>query len=365
MKCLSLYTGCGGLDLGFHEAGFNTIWANELSEQALKTYENELIRTGYELPVLKSGDISEMELPDKGSVDVVIGGPPCQGFSVAGKMDPNDPRSRHVWEFFRVVEHMQPRAFVMENVKALAINQRWKGIREALQIEGERLGFQTRLLVLNAADYGVPQQRERMFLIGIKDCVMPIPPVHFTRVSVRESLKGLPEYGKMGNDSFCRAIITPAKSPIMRKSPFAGMLFNGQGRPMDLEQPALTLPASMGGNRTPIIDQKTLLEGDTPWVSGYHESLMAGGAVAKEIPTRLRRLTVEEAAKLQGFPDGMKFEGSQCSKFRQIGNAVPPPLAFAVATTLKKCLEGGELTRELQGDQTCWVAEDEVAYPSY
>lgn len=362
MKCISLYTGCGGLDLGFHEAGFNTTWANELSKDALKTYENELRRTGRNLPELMCGDISDMELPERNSADVVIGGPPCQGFSVAGKMNPNDPRSRHVWEFFRVVEHINPQAFVMENVKALATNKRWHETRIALQKEGERLGYQTRLLLLNAADYGVPQLRERMFLVGIKGQTMPIPDKTDGRITVRETLANLPPLGESGNSSFCRAIVTPAKSPVLRKSPFAGMLFNGQGRPIDLDKPAPTLPASMGGNRTPIIDQESLEKNIEPWVFNYHATISAGGAIAKNIPSRLRRLTVEEAAMIQGFPKGMKFVGSQCNKFRQIGNAVPPPLGYAVASTLAQCLIGKAPKVELTNNQTTWVAEDPVAY---
>lgn len=362
MNCLSLYTGCGGLDLGFHQAGFNVKWANELSAAALQTYEKELRRTGRELPHIECGDISGVTLPEAGIADIVIGGPPCQGFSVAGRMNPKDPRSRHVWEFFKVVEQMSPKAFVMENVKALGVNSRWKDVRSALQAEGERLGFQTRLIILNSADYGVPQLRERMFLIGIKGKTMSIPPEHSKRITVREALNELPAFGEKGNDSICKAIITPAKSPVMRKSAFAGMLFNGQGRPMNLDAPAPTLPASMGGNRTPIIDQECLETKQEPWIVSYHKSLLAGGEIAEKIPECLRRLTVEEAAKLQGFPDGMKFEGSQSAKFTQIGNSVPPPLAFAVARTLKNILHSTNPNFEETGEQFSWVAEDEVSY---
>lgn len=362
MKCVSLYTGCGGLDLGFHDAGFSTIWANDIDPFALQTYSGELLRRGCLVPKIHCGDVSKAQLPEPGSADVVIGGPPCQGFSVAGRMDPNDPRSRQIWEFFRVVEHVQPRAFVMENVKALAFNSRWAGTMQALEAKGEKLGYQTRLLVLNAADYGVAQLRERMFLVGIKDGIMATPNTSGRRKTVREALKDLPAYGEPGNHSICKAIVTAAKTPVLRKSPFAGMLFNGQGRPMDLEGPSLTLPASMGGNRTPIIDQKSLVEKSEPWVAGYHAHLMAGGKVTTKVPKHLRRLTVEEAACLQGFPLGMVFAGSQCTKFRQIGNSVPPALGAAVGRTLRTVLEGLASPDEWRGAQKCWVAEDSPPY---
>jgi DNA (cytosine-5)-methyltransferase 1 len=362
MNCVSLYTGCGGLDLGFHDAGFKTIWANDIDPFALQTYSNELKRRGAKLPVIHCGDVSKAVLPPEESADVVIGGPPCQGFSVAGRMDPNDPRSRQVWEFFRVVSHVQPRAFVMENVKALATNTRWQGTMDALQAKGEELGYQTRLLLLNAADHGVAQLRERMFLVGTREGIIPRPVPSGKWKTVREALMDLPTHGQPGNDSICKAIVTPAKKPVLRKSPFAGMLFNGQGRPLDLDAPALTLPASMGGNRTPIVDQKSLEEKAEPWVVGYHARLMSGGKPISKVPGNLRRLTVEEAACLQGFPSGMVFSGSQCTKFRQIGNSVPPALGEAVGRALKLVLKGNAPVEEWRGDQRCWVAEDVLPY---
>jgi DNA (cytosine-5)-methyltransferase 1 len=159
-----------------------------------------------------------------------------------------------------------------------------------------------------------------------------------TPLNVRSALESLPLFGQPGNDAICTAIITPARIPVLRRSPFAGMLFNGQGRPLDLETPALTLPASMGGNRTPIIDQESLETGAEPWVIGYHRHLMRGGAPAKSVPKRLRRLTVQEAAALQTFPTDWKFVGSQSARFRQIGNAVPPELARHVALAVRRTL---------------------------
>ena len=144
--------------------------------------------------------------------------------------------------------------------------------------------------------------------------------------------------GEPGNDQTCKAKVTPAKEPILRQSPFAGMLFNGQGRPMDMNRPAPTLPASMGGNRTPIVDQETLETGAKQWVETYHGSLMDGGDVASVIPSRLRRITVQEAAAIQSFPKDMPWHGSQSSRYRQIGNAVPPKMAFAVACSVASAL---------------------------
>ena len=342
-KFVSLYTGAGGLDLGFIAAGFKPVFANDINADAMRTYAAvmEMIaeRTGDSFGhEAVTGDIRQVnKLPERDCAELVIGGPPCQGFSVAGKMDPNDPRSRHVFDFLAMVERVQPRAFVMENVKALAKNRRWAGTIADIRAQAEKIGYKTYLEVLNSADYGVPQTRERMFLVGFRDAAIdyeyPKPMVEH-HVGVAEALRSLPSLGEPGNDQTCKAKVTAAKEPILRQSPFAGMLFNGQGRPMDMNRPAPTLPASMGGNRTPIVDQETLETGAKQWVETYHSSLMDGGAVITEIPSRLRRISVQEAAAIQSFPQDMPWHGSQSSRYRQIGNAVPPRMAFAVALSV-------------------------------
>lgn len=333
-RLVSFYSGCGGLDFGFKEAGFEPVWANDIDPVSVKTYEN-LVG-----PHIWLGDIDDLQAPGKGSAEIVVGGPPCQGFSHAGKMDPNDPRSKHVWKFLEHVERIQPKAFVMENVKALAENQRWAAVREGLIKRAEMMGYETKLHLLNAADFGVPQARERMFLIGVRagGPVEIEPTTLGDPVTVRQTLKTLPPYGKPGNDNFCVAKITAAKQPVLRKSPYAGMLFNGAGRPLNLDAPALTLPATMGGNRTPIIDQEALENNVENWVVGYHKHLWDGGTPLTKIPSRLRRLTVEEAAALQTFPHWMEWVGPTSARFRQIGNAVPPELSYNVAVAVLKAM---------------------------
>ena len=170
---------------------------------------------------------------------------------------------------------------------------------------------------------------------------MPVPQITSRNAppTLRTAIESLPSWGKPGNNTMCLARVTPAKSPVLRRSPFAGMLFNGQGRPMDLEMPAPTLPASMGGNRTPIIDQKQLDSGCVSWVANYHRSLRSGESPVQVVPEQLRRITVEEAAAIQTFPPRMRWHGPQSTKYRQIGNAVPPMLAYHVATALRRWLE--------------------------
>jgi DNA (cytosine-5)-methyltransferase 1 len=353
---VSLYSGCGGLDLGFARAGMRPVWANDIDAYAVETYnkipkvEDPLWRDAASLFEGHSSIAADVRAAAReltpGMADVVIGGPPCQGFSVAGRMNPEDPRSRHVFDFLGVVARIQPRAFVMENVAALARNQRWAGvIAQLAQTAGEN--YDIRLVVLNASHWGVSQARERMFLVGLPkghgEITLPDPPTKDAPPSVGDVLRGLPPAGCPGNASACTAKITMAKTPVLRLSPFAGMLFNGQGRPIDLNRPAPTLPATMGGNRTPIIDLDQLERNATPWVVSYHHRLFTERKPPlAQLPSqaRLRRLTIEEAAAIQTFPADMQWSGPQSARFRQIGNAVPPVLAWHVAEAVGAALDG-------------------------
>lgn len=343
MKAISLFSGAGGMDVGFRSAGFNIVWANDIDKDACKTYE---LNHGSHIVCGSVDDLQNeiVELSKKHHFSCLFGGPPCQGFSVAGKMDINDPRSQLVLSFMDVLEITRPTSFVMENVKALASLEKFRDMREALFKRAMLLGYNVELVVLNSKDYGVPQARERMFLVGIKDKTFNLlsslkkykkePP------TLREVLLSVGKIGSASNNRICKAKITLAANPVLRKSPYAGMLFNGQGRPLNLDGHSATLPASMGGNRTPIVDDEALYENQPEWIESYHASLLEGKQVAeyKESPKRLRRITVDEAIAIQTFPKDYKFFGSQSSVYKQIGNAVPCNLAHAVASAVKDIL---------------------------
>ena len=125
---------------------------------------------------------------------------------------------------------------------------------------------------------------------------------------------------------------------MLRSSAYAGMLFNGLGRPIDLDRPCQTLPASMGGNKTPFIDTRLLRNPSAEnWMEKTHAMAMAGQSLSElKVPSFVRRITVSEAAALQGFPRSFKFFGSRCDQYKQIGNSVPPPLAYCIAREVMK-----------------------------
>jgi len=346
ITAVSLFSGAGGMDVGFENAGVKVIFANELMKDAADTY-----NANHPGGVMINDDINNIIdcLTEYRGADIVFGGPPCQGFSVAGKMNPDDERSKLIFTFLDVVELVQPKAFVMENVKALGVLDKWSGVRDKFLRRANELGYVCFPYILNATEYGVSQKRERVFFVGIKG-----DPFFQERISelieqqrnkapvIRVLLESLGKAGTDDNPDTCTAKITFATHPVMRKSPYAGMYFNGQGRPIDVDGYANTLPASMGGNKTPFVDEEYLYgNASIDWVVNYHRGLIDGTIIPeyREAPKRLRRITIKEAARIQSFPDDYVFCGNKGMVYTQIGNAVPCKLAEAVAKAVVAYLD--------------------------
>jgi DNA (cytosine-5)-methyltransferase 1 len=347
IRTVSVFSGAGGLDIGAIQAGANVVWANDVMKEACQTYRANIGEH------IVCGDINEKmkDLNGLNDISLVIGGPPCQGFSVAGKMDVNDKRSQLIWSYLSVLDILKPRAFVMENVKALGTLQKWEGIRILLIQSMRNLGYSVNFIVLNAKDFDVPQARERIFIVGFRgnseivpDLTEMIKPYSKSAKPLRDVLLTLDHAGTGNNQDICRAKITLAQNPILRKTPYAGMIFNGLGRPLRLNNYSATLPASMGGNKTPIIDENELYYQSEPWVETYFKELLANPSAPNttKVPKFLRRLTVAEAALIQTFPKNYKFQGSQSMKYTQIGNAVPCNLGKAVVKMVIDVLRGNK-----------------------
>jgi len=299
MKVVSLFSGAGGLDLGFRQAGHQVVWANDLFEDAVSTYR---LNQGDHIVLQNIYDVPSEAIPD---ADIIIGGFPCQGFSVAntGRHE-DDERNKLYLEMIRVIRDKRPRYFLAENVKGILSIGKGQVFQNILG-DFRSLGYDVQYRLLNAADYGVPQKRLRVIIIGVRSDLhqrytYPEPtnaehPTMFCRpwVSVSEAFSGIPDPDKPNT--------LPNHVYSRYKLNFNGYLGH---RPIDPDAPAPTVTAR-GDDR--------------------------GGVVILPHPNGRRRMTCRELATIQSFPLDYKFVGGISSVCRQIGNAVPPKLAQAVA----------------------------------
>ncbi|MGA3220484.1 MAG: DNA cytosine methyltransferase [Acidimicrobiales bacterium] len=322
VRVLDVFAGAGGLSVGLEEAGFEIAAGAEWDADACETFSK-----AHPAAEVLEGDVSEMSFrPWRGAVEVVVGGPPCQPWSTGGKrLGVDDPRDG--WPgFLRTLQEVEPEAFIAENVGGFASGDHRLHFQSLLR-EFEGAGFFVAAKVLNAADYGVPQKRQRLLIVGTRNKCFQFPAPCFGPTQSQSWRHAAAVIGPEPIGVENPAIVTYARRPDLRPSPYDGHVFNGGGRPIDLSKPSPTLLASMGGNKTPWVDA----EGVAP---EYHAYLLAGGKPRTGRVPGARRITVEEAALLQTFPIGLHFAGPRSSCYRQVGNAVPPLLARTIGSHL-------------------------------
>jgi DNA (cytosine-5)-methyltransferase 1 len=319
---IDLFAGAGGLTLGLRNAGFRTVCAVEIEPSRVATF----VRHTRGSDVLV-GDIRKIEFAHyRGKVDLVCGGPPCQPFSSGGLRRSLDDERNMIPHFVAAVRCVRPVAFLMENVPGLAAGDRLAYLQSVLK-EFERAGYIVSWKILNAADFGVPQKRRRLFVVGMRHrrFVFPEsshgPGRKHPHVAVRNVLP-LHQIGEPNQSK-----VFYAKSPDIRPSPFDGHVFNGGGRPIDRTKPCHTILASAGGNKTHFFDELGL-------VPAYHRSLKTGGTPRKGALPGARRLTVLESAIIQSFPADTVFAGPRSAQYRQVGDAVPPLLATVIGKAI-------------------------------
>jgi DNA (cytosine-5)-methyltransferase 1 len=326
LPVLDIFAGAGGLSLGLAGAGFAVTAAAEWDPDACATY-----AAAHPAADLLDGDVAAISFRRfRGQVAVLAGGPPCQPWSTGGKrLGAGDPRNG--WPgFLRALAEIAPRAFLAENVAGLAAASRRPHL-DALLRDLAALGFAVTWSIVNAADYGVPQKRSRLFIVGVRDGRFAFPPPSRGPAAARPWRAAGEVLGAEPLGPANPSAVTYARHPDLRPSPYDGHVYNGGGRPIDLTRPAPTLLASMGGNKTPWVDVAGL-------VPAYHAHLLAGGPPRAGRVPGARRITVEEAALLQSFPPGLRVAGPRSSRYRQVGNAVPPLLARAIGAELRSTL---------------------------
>ena len=329
VKVVSLFSGGGGMDIGFKRAGYEVIWAVDNDKNAVATYR----RNVGEHIVL--GDLSRLDLDLIPRGDVLIGGPPCQSFSLLGKRDASDGRNELIWRYLEVLERMKPQAFMMENVPGLKTAQGRAEERLLPQLlrEFERLGYKTACEVLDFAEYGLPQRRKRLIMVGLKDGVFSFPPpTHGPKgirelMTVEEAFWGLPKPG--GRATFDHEVPKMSElDEIIARSVRPG------GNYQDI-------PGEMASSRVRDLQkygQRTTsygrLRGDRPamTINTYFNRPNAGTNIHH---AEDRLITVREALRLQGFSDDYELvSSSKRGKNKIVGNAVSPLVAEVLAREL-------------------------------
>jgi DNA (cytosine-5)-methyltransferase 1 len=347
LKVLDLFCGAGGFSEGFRNAGFEIIAGIDSNVSALETFSinfPESVAIEKDLSSVQNGDLRNLENLLNKKINIIIGGPPCQGFSIAGKRLKDDPRNQLYKVYLNLIEKLKPKAIVLENVPTILGLYNGEIARQILE-DFNNLGYKTESFTLIASDYGVPQNRKRTFFVGIKgnkNYKIPAPTTASTPLTTKIALSDLPLLDKdLGGEG-----LDYVKDPkndyqkLMRKN--SKKLFNHwavEHKQQTIDIISLVpdggnykdLPENLRNTRrvniawTRMNSKKPCFTIDAGHNHHFHYK-------ANRVPT------VRECARIQSFPDKFRFYGNKTSQFRQVGNAVPPLLAKIIALSLKKFL---------------------------
>lgn len=335
---IDLFSGCGGLSCGLEMAGHTCLLGVDANKEAIQSF-----AANHHKAEVYLGDIKKLrgaklkELLKGKKVDMVVGGPPCQGFSTVGRGEVEDERNLLFKEFVRIVDETKPRIIILENVTGLVAKKNQVILKQIFK-HFEKLGYNMDARVLSAEEFGVPEKRRRTIIMGVKggECLFPVA-THGTRAklkvrTVKEVFKNLKaKNGKIYNHDTTQAQI---KNALDRER----LKFIPAGKGIRYEEDEQALPKKLryGVDWSKLREkrfrqtrlQRLPLNEPSPTIltartSYYH-------------PVEHRYLTPREAAACQSFPNDFVFHGSQTAIFRQIGNAVPPLLAEALGQVIKK-----------------------------
>ena len=354
---LDLFCGAGGLSLGFKMAGFNIVGGIDFNQEAIDTHALNF-KDGFHF----CGDISTLDdefiLKNfEGRVDVIIGGPPCQGFSTANMQQKDiesDDRNKLFYQFIRFVRVLRPRAFVMENVRGILTKDNGH-VKDVMMEVMEELGYNVDVKVLAASDYGVPQKRMRAFFVGTSkllgesfdfDNIQKKP-----MVTVKDAigdLYNLDNQTKLStvDDKFNLEVEPSCEYQKLMRKDSDSILYNHNIRyPKEIVQKRMSYVPE-GGNWKDVPDELWDTIRTNRHSSAYRRLNSKDVSITIDTghmnyfhPKYNRVPTVRESARIQSFPDDFIFTGGQGAQFRQVGNAVPPLLSKAIAETLKTYLD--------------------------
>jgi len=320
LNILSLFAGAGGLDLGFENAGFNVVWANEFDKKIWDTYELNHPKT--KLIKKSITEITNDELPK--NIDGIIGGPPCQSWSLAGSMGGiNDKRGALFYDYIRILNEVKPKFFLVENVKGIISKSHIEQFNHILDLFKEA-GYNCSYKLLNAMDYNVCQTRERVFIVGFREDLnikFTFPKAKKRKIPLKDILEDIENQAKpfiKGEEkcSFNNEYMTGSFSTI----------FMSRNRRRNYDEQSFTIQAS--GRHAPIHPSSPEM------IKVEKDKFIFNGDEQK-----VRRLSVRECARIQTFPDNFKFIYDNVNDgYKMIGNAVPVKLSEAIAKEIFNCI---------------------------
>ncbi|MFA7235817.1 MAG: DNA cytosine methyltransferase [Phycisphaeraceae bacterium] len=378
---ISLFSGAGGCSFGFARAGYNIVHALDIDPTAVATYRQNFAGTPCDVANIRVLNwhalMRRLDLAP-GELDMLIGGPPCQGFSTAGMRFWDDPRNSLLKSYILALSHLKPKWFLMENVEGLLTAKNGDYVFEAAKAFIE-LGYTIRIEKVYAHEYGVPQRRKRVFIIGNSlslDFEMPEPFAYATgsifrngAATLREAIGGLPSpiWEEGGGQCYSSVAATALeeyyRDSCTRVSDHYTAMVNGlQRERIRLLRPGQTmkdLPAQLQHMSFQRRAMRRVMDGTPSEKRGGAPSglkrlffdepcLTVTGAATRELihPVEDRSLTIRECARVQTFPDAFVFEGTTAQRIQQIGNAIPPMLAEVFGTHLLKYGFEGKNTGE-------------------
>ena len=323
MNIVSLFSGCGGLDLGFRNAGFNIIWANEYDKSIHKTY-----RLNHPNTILNTADIRTLTGNDIPDCDGIIGGPPCQSWSEGGKgLGLEDPRGKLFLDYIRIVETKKPKFFVIENVQGILDSKHKKSLDSFLRMLC-KIGYNVTYELLNSADYKIPQDRYRVFFVGIRSDLKN--KFHYPNatsinpITLQQAIGDIIEKPRYYQDEQ----VKNEHPTRLNHDVYVGEYdnkFMSRNRVRNWKETSFTIQAQARNN--PIHPQAPKMKYISP----------SKRIFAKGYEHLYRRLSVRECARIQTFPDNFKFFYNNIQDgYKMVGNAVPPRLAWYLAIEIKK-----------------------------
>tara|TARA_Y100000310_G_scaffold342696_1_gene446977 strand:+ start:533 stop:1609 length:1077 start_codon:yes stop_codon:yes gene_type:complete len=354
MNVIDLFCGAGGLSEGFEDSGFNIVAGNDVDKNMIASF-----KLNHPKAKAIAGDISKIDVNNllneigktKEDIDLVIGGPPCQGFSTVGNRKEDDQRNKLFYEFVRFVREIKPKMFVMENVTGILTMKKGE-VKKIVKQEFENLGYKVKIQILKGEDFGVPQKRRRVFFVGHKfenDFKFPEPEFDGINKKFRtvwDAIGDLPEietnqskieYDKEPQTEFQKFLRNGQLMLEEHKSPNHSEIMIQRMQRIKQGQNHSNLPEHLKlGSGYPNIYGRLIADEPSDTITGNCGCVSAPGRFIH--PFKNRAITVREGARLQSFRDSKKFIGSQNSKYKQVGNSVPPLLSKALALKIKEFL---------------------------